>query len=114
MVEVAAAVEAHFRDALFLRALGDQLADRNAHRDLALPLDLGRDRLAARGCDQGDAPQVVDHLHVDVPVAPEHRQSRLVRAARYPLPHPIAANPTPLLAIVVPAHVVAPAALPAL
>src|ERR1035438_5750419 len=66
VVQVSAAIEDNLLDALLLRALCNQLADRLCCGCIsAVVLVLGL--LAERGCrDQGDAVQVVDELRVDV------------------------------------------------
>src|SRR5271170_7954318 len=77
VIEIVAAVEHHFLDALGSGALRHQLADRLGGADIGAGLEAapqvlfergrGRDRLAAL---------VVDHLGVNVLRRPKHRQAR--------------------------------------
>src|ERR1017187_1615607 len=66
VVQVSAAIEDNLLDALLLRALCNQLADRLRGGHVSAVVFV-RGLFAERGCrDQGDAVQVVDELRVDV------------------------------------------------
>src|SRR6185503_6561930 len=115
VVEVAAAVERHGADALLLRALREELADRGREPDLALALDQRLHVVAGRGLGQRHALHVVDDLGVDVRRAAEHAQARPSGRTGDAVPDAIAADLPPLVLVVVSArHYAAPAALPAL
>src|SRR5262245_11801301 len=114
VIEVAAAVERHLRDALRLRPLGEQLADRRADGGLALALDAPLQVVTARCRGERDAARVVDDLGVDVGRAAVDRQTRTLRGALDAAPDAISADAPPLELVVLSAHDVLPAALPAL
>src|SRR5438270_2503387 len=112
VIKVSAAVEDHTRDALVLRALGDQRADRFRSRRVGT---LGaRVRIFRRSGGQRLAGRVVDDLDVDVFLTLEDRHARtLLRAgelAADPFPNP-ASRCDSLFCVI---HGYFPAALPAL
>src|ERR1700679_2625329 len=66
VVKVSATIKDHLLDALFLRALSDELADRLGRSHVtAVCFAIGIVLLAERRCgDQGDAVEVVDELRI--------------------------------------------------
>src|SRR5712664_3431480 len=88
MVEIAAAVETHTLDALFLRPRGDPLPHQLARLDLALRgASLRHDLLVERG-DGHDraAAEIVHQLRVDVIEAPVHGEARPLGRPHHLLP----------------------------
>src|SRR6185312_12616342 len=79
MVKIAATIEHHARDALFLRPLGHAFADFLRRRHIAaggFGIFFGR-----AGRHEGDALRIVDDLRVDVSHAAEHGKTGLLRRA---------------------------------
>src|SRR5882757_3536909 len=77
VIEIAAAVEHHFLDAVLYRAFRQQLADRLGRIDVGASLAAFAQRLFQRGGrGQRLALQVVDDLRIDVLRRAEYRQAR--------------------------------------
>src|SRR5450631_1663726 len=77
VIEIVAAVEHHFLDALGGGAFGDQLADRLGRTDIGAGLEAAPQVLFdRRRRGDGRAGLVVDHLGVDVLRRTKHRQAR--------------------------------------
>src|SRR6516165_7070194 len=81
VIEIAAAIEHHFLDALLHGSLGQQLADRLGRVDVGTGVAACAHFLLQRGgrC-QRFAPGIVDHLRVDVLGRAEHAQPRAAAA----------------------------------
>src|SRR5579871_34683 len=75
VIEIAAAIEHHFLDAVLHRALGEQLAHRLCRVDVGTGL-LAHVLFQRRGGRQRLALQIVDHLRIDVLRRAEHGQPR--------------------------------------
>src|SRR5271169_917237 len=103
VVEVAAAVEDYVLDALFLRTLGDQLADGLRRGDAGAGFQaLHRRLLQRRGSDQRGALIVVDQLRVDMFAGAENGQPfALAGGKSQDAAH---APPAPLDPVAQPAH----------
>src|SRR5437773_1297099 len=93
VIKESVTVEHDALDALLDQTLGDGLADRLGARDVAAALGLLQPalhvRLDGRGRRDRPAGHVVDHLHVHVRDAAEHRQARASLGALHPLADPV-------------------------